>query len=132
MTHLPTPLLLDCYVCGRNWWGGISRGSRTRWLDPNKIQISASVGISPITSKRDEVSVVARRSFRLVSVIIVDDYTVVMGDPLHSIRPISGDLNDLIIERLKHRPSCEGIAAGDHPSVFAGHGKMILLGGVVP
>ena len=58
---------------------------------------------------------------------------MVMGDPSYSIRPISGDLNDFIVERLKHGPSGWGIAAANHPGVAAaGHGKMIILGVVGP
>lgn len=102
-------------------------------FDTNKIQVSASAGISPITRKGYEVSVSTDRCSRLGIVSTVDDDTPVMRDPAHSTRSISGDENDLIVKRVHHGSSIDVKSAAHHPSIVtAGHGKMIVLGVVGP
>ena len=124
--YAPPTLLLDSYVCGSSWRRGI------HGLDPSKIQISASAGIAPITRKGYEASIGTDRCLWEGSVILIHGDGMMMGDPPHLIRPIRGDLHDLIIERIAHRSCVLVVPACRHPGVRAGHGKMILLSAVGP
>lgn len=107
-------LLKQSQVVGRHGWGRIA----AKWRDLHNIDISAAIGISPVTGECNEATVATDGCLYLSVIVVIGYLAPMMSKSPHTVAAVGGDLDDFIVKRRGDRSRVEMEPTAQRPELI--------------